>query len=197
MIQLIGPGGAGKTTTGFALANRLGVQFVDLDAMFIAAHGDVGEFIEAKGYGAYASQNVETYRGIARTLDESTVVALSSGFMIYPHSVHPDYPDIRQAIVSDIRTVLLLPSLDLELCVSETVRRQLLRPFARTAQREEQVIRTRFHAYVNLSVRRIVTCVPVCAVVRAIMDLLDENHPASLSTASARMPPPSLRPKDA
>ena len=39
MIQLIGPGGAGKTTTGGALAKRLDVRFVDLDEEFVASHG--------------------------------------------------------------------------------------------------------------------------------------------------------------
>jgi shikimate kinase len=41
MIQLVGPGGAGKTTTGAALAERLGVPFVDLDAEFAASSGDL------------------------------------------------------------------------------------------------------------------------------------------------------------
>ena len=31
MIHLVGPGAAGKTTVGFALATRLGIPFVDLD----------------------------------------------------------------------------------------------------------------------------------------------------------------------
>ena len=34
MIHLVGPGGAGKTTIGAALADRLAVPFRDLDAEF-------------------------------------------------------------------------------------------------------------------------------------------------------------------
>jgi shikimate kinase len=41
MIHLVGPGVAGKTTAGAALAERLGVAFVDLDAEFAADSGDV------------------------------------------------------------------------------------------------------------------------------------------------------------
>jgi hypothetical protein len=57
---------------------------------------------------------------------------------------------------------LLLPSFDLETCVAETVRRQLTRPFARSAAREEQVIRKRWH-YSHLPVRRFETMGPVDA----------------------------------
>ena len=59
---------------------------------------------------------------------------------------------------------MLLPSLDLEICVAEIVRRQLLRPFARTPEREEQVIRTRFSTYVSLSARKVETMRPIDAV---------------------------------
>src|SRR5207237_317566 len=38
-IRLIGPGGAGKTTVGAALAERLAIPFLDLDAEFTARHG--------------------------------------------------------------------------------------------------------------------------------------------------------------
>src|SRR5262245_56103282 len=34
VIRLIGAGGAGKTTVGLALANRLGIPFIDLDQQF-------------------------------------------------------------------------------------------------------------------------------------------------------------------
>jgi shikimate kinase len=34
MIQLVGPGGAGKTTVGLALATRLGLALVDLNEQF-------------------------------------------------------------------------------------------------------------------------------------------------------------------
>lgn len=39
-IHLVGPGGAGKSTVGVALARRLGVAFLDLDEQFKARAGD-------------------------------------------------------------------------------------------------------------------------------------------------------------
>lgn len=53
MIQLVGPGGAGKTTIGVALAERLGVRFVDLDREFAARHGDISAYLDTHGYEAY------------------------------------------------------------------------------------------------------------------------------------------------
>jgi hypothetical protein len=60
---------------------------------------------------------------------------------------------------------VLVPSLDLERCVAETVRRQLRRPFARSAEREEAVIRERFARYVELPARQIETDRPIDVVV--------------------------------
>ena len=59
-------------------------------------------------------------------------------------------------------TVTLLPSLDLEECVVETLRRQRARPLAhrRTDAREEEVIRQRFPIYVAFPVRQITTMRP-------------------------------------
>ena len=61
MIQLVGPGGAGKTTIGAALAERLGARFGDLDEEFTARHGDISAYLDAHGYEAYAAQNVDLY----------------------------------------------------------------------------------------------------------------------------------------
>lgn len=190
MIQLIGPGGAGKTSTGIALAERLNVRFVDLDATFVALHGDVGAFIDANGYEAYAARNVETYRSVFPASQAPGVLALSSGFMVYPDNIHPEYQNIREAIAASSWTFLLLPALDLEICVSETVRRQLQRPFARTSQREESVIRARFPAYRNLPVRKIMTNSPVWTVVETIVDLLGESEPGSPHAVTGSSSPP-------
>ncbi len=128
MIHLIGPGGAGKTTTGMALATRLSVPFVDLDERFTATVGDVSPFITIQGYGAYASANVGVYLALINATPTNAVVALSSGFMTYPENAHPRYRELRQRIASHHDTFVLLPSLEKEACVAEIVRRQLTRP---------------------------------------------------------------------
>jgi shikimate kinase len=170
MVHLAGPGGAGKTTTGAALADRLGVPFVDLDAEFAAGHGDVSAYLDAHGYDSYARRNVDLYSSLTKRTSTG-IVALSSGFMTYRDDVHPDYLCCRQRIASSQWTVVLLPSLDLETCVAEVVRRQLRRPFARTPEREQQVIRERFPLYLSLPVRKIETMRPVEDVVDELLDM--------------------------
>jgi shikimate kinase len=49
MIQLIGPGGAGKSTIGALLAERLDVIFVDLDRHLTGRVGDISEYISRYG----------------------------------------------------------------------------------------------------------------------------------------------------
>ncbi len=169
MIQLVGPGGAGKTTAGAALADRLGIRFVDLDAEFAASNGDISAYLDTHGYDAYAERNVSLYSALIGEPDRPELVALSSGFMTYRDDIHPDYIGWRQRITSSDSTFVLLPSLDLETCVAEIVRRQLLRPFARTLEREEQVIRTRFATYVSLSARKVETMRPIDAVVAELL----------------------------
>ena len=172
MIQLVGPGGAGKTTIGAALAERLGVRFVDLDAEFAARHGTVSAYLDAHGYEAYAEQNVGLYLDLVDGPVRLEIVALSSGFMTYRDSIHPDYVVLRQRVASSPSTFVLLPSVDVEACVSEIVRRQLRRPFARSAEREEQVIRERFFTYFGLSARKVETMRPVEAIVAELVAVL-------------------------
>jgi shikimate kinase len=171
-ITLIGPGGAGKSTVGALLADRLRTAFVDLDRRFAARAGDIGEFIDRFGYDAYAHQNVETYRSCARERHERCVIALSSGFMTYPRHVHPEYAGLRGDIEQSPTTFVIIPSCDCETCVAETVRRQLGRPFARAAAQEEAVIRERFPIYVGLRARKIETMRPLIAVVDEIVEAI-------------------------
>ena len=64
MIRLVGPGGAGKSTAGAILAQRLGVSLIDLDEEFIANVGDLSLYIEEHGY------DVETMRPISDVVDQ-------------------------------------------------------------------------------------------------------------------------------
>lgn len=172
MIHLLGPGGAGKSTAGAALAQRLRRQFVDLDAEFRSRHGDISAFLEGEGYQAYAHQNVQRYLTILAA-NPGGVLALSSGFMTYATDCHPDYAEVRQQIVSSPTAFVLLPSLDLECCVAETVRRQLQRPFARNPEREEEVIRERFPIYKTLPLTKVETDRPVQMVVADLVAAVD------------------------
>lgn len=183
MIQLVGPGGAGKSTTGAALAARLCCPFHDLDRAFARRHADVDAFIGAHGYAAYARANVSVYLELLPHLPGS-VVALSSGFMVYPPSVHPAYVAAAEAVARSRTTVVLLPSLDREACVAETVRRQLCRPFARrTAAREEAMIRDRFDRYLALPALKVETTRPVPEVATAVLARLAAQASDALPTA--------------
>jgi shikimate kinase len=178
MIQLIGPGGAGKTTAGAALVDRIGGSFVDLDAEFTATGGDISDYLDTHGYAAYSERNVSLYSAVVSKPGRPDIVALSSGFMTYRDDVHPGYRRWRQQIASSRSTFVLLPSLDLEICVAETVRRQLRRPFARAAGLEEQVIRTRFPVYISLPARKVETIKPVETVVSELLTMvLAESAP--------------------
>lgn len=181
MIRLVGPGGAGKSTTGSLLAARLGVRFVDLDACFGATMGDVSKYIDSHGYDACAASNVHLYADIIRgAASQEWVLALSSGFMTYREDVHPAYAHLRREIAASLTTFVLLPSLDLETCVAETVRRQLGRPFSRSAEREEQVIRARLAVHRDLPATPIETMRPIADVVDAVVASIAPHQGAAL-----------------
>ena len=67
---------------------------------------------------------------------------------------------------------MLLPSLDRDVCVAETVRRQIARPFGRSSVEEEAVIRARFDIYMAMPMRKIETMRPVAAAVDEIVAAL-------------------------
>jgi shikimate kinase len=170
-IRLVGPGGAGKSTIGAVLAERLGVTFADLDRHLANRMGDISEYIDRHGYHRYARENVETYCSLLRG-DGYGVVALSSGFMTYPLDVHSDYSRVRRELEQHPTTFVLLPSVDRDVCVAETVRRQIARPFGRSSTKEEAVIRARFEIYMAMPMPKIETMRPVDATIAAIVAAL-------------------------
>jgi shikimate kinase len=168
-VTLIGPGGAGKTTVGALIAERLGTAFVDLDRRFNDRVGAIGDYINRFGYDAYARENIATYCALLDEHGASRIVALSSGFMTYPLTLHPGYRRLRRDVEHSPGTFVLIPSLDRDICVTETVRRQLARPFTRSLAREEAVIRERFPIYVGLRARKIETMRPLGAIVDELL----------------------------
>jgi shikimate kinase len=188
MVRLVGPGGAGKSTTGALLAERLGVSFVDLDLNFSERVGDITDFIEEHGYDNYARENIENYCSLLCCENRPGVMALSSGFMTYERNAHPQYSRVRSEVELCPNTFALLPSFDREVCVSETVRRQVSRPFGRSAVREEVVIRARFEVYKAMPVRKIETMRPVRAVVdELVAALASENNVVMRHTGGVRV----------
>lgn len=186
MIRLIGPGGAGKSTIGAVLAHLLALPFLDLDRTFVEEHGDIDRFIGSHGYHAYARANVEVYRAILGDQQDG-VLALSSGFMTYPPAIHQEYADLRCDIERSTTTVVLLPSLDLETCVAEIVRRQLGRPFCRrSATREEAVIRDRFGIYLSLLAPKIETMRPPAEAAAEILARLRNSRAVPPEARSRR-----------
>jgi shikimate kinase len=171
------------------LAQRLGVTFIDLDERFAATYGDISKYLNAQGYTAYARQNVENYLDVIEAEAGSRVLALSSGFMTYATDVHPDYERLRREIATSATTLVLLPSLDYDTCVAEIVRRQLGRPFSRSAEREEQVIRGRFSVYRDLPATKLETMKPVLDVVEAaVANLLPNTALEPTPLAGSRRP---------
>ena len=187
MIALIGPGGAGKSTVGALVAERLGVPLVDLDRRFEARAGDISEYIDRFGYHAYARENVATCQAVIDDGRAPLVAALSSGFMTYPRDIHPEYGRIRRDIERSPSTFVLIPSIDLEICVTETVRRQLARSFARSAAREEAVIRERLPIYLGLGAQKIETMRPLGAIVEQITNLIQRRDDAAVAAQEARL----------
>ncbi len=173
IVHLVGPGGAGKSSTGAILARLLGWRFVDLDLVFLERNGDIGAFIDGHGYAGYARRNVQLYSEIRATAGSPAVMATSSGFMTYPLTIEGAYAGIRTAIEHDPRTVLLLPDLDVDACVEVLVPRQLARPYLEGGRaKEEQRVRTRHPLFLKLQCARCVGVEPVEVVASRIADAL-------------------------
>jgi len=95
--------------------------------------------------------------------------------MTYSLDIHPEYPTLRRLIERSPTTFVLLSSVERDICVAETVRRQVGRPFGRSPSREEAVIRARFEIYTSLPVQKIETMRHVIAVVDEIVAALDRQ----------------------
>ncbi|HEX3470040.1 MAG TPA: shikimate kinase, partial [Silvibacterium sp.] len=77
-IVLTGFMGAGKSTTGLLLAQKLGWQFLDTDAVIEARTGvTIAQLFEQRGEAAFRTFETETIRDYAQA--EHLVLALGGG----------------------------------------------------------------------------------------------------------------------
>ncbi|WP_051172146.1 shikimate kinase [Microbacterium indicum] len=82
-VVLIGPMGAGKSSIGRRLAKRLGVRFLDTDAMIVREHGPIAELFAAWGEPAFRAIEREAVR---EAIASAGVVALGGGAVLSPET---------------------------------------------------------------------------------------------------------------
>lgn len=173
-VVLVGMMGAGKTTVGRRLANRLGFGFVDSDAEIEKAAGmSISEFFEMHGEDEFRAGEA---RVMARLLkDPRTVVATGGGILINP--------DTRKLIADRAVSVWLKADLDL---LFARVSRRNTRPLLRTDNPRatlEKLIEERYPLYAGADVTVTSRDVPHEHVAEAIVAALANFFEAEKATA--------------
>ena len=137
-LVLVGMMGAGKTTVGRRLANRLGRQFIDSDEEIErAAQMSIPEIFEQRGEGEFRAGEM---RVIARLLKEKDIVLATGGGAFVN-------PDTRALVKAGAVSVWLKADLDL---LFERVSRRANRPLLKTADPKgtlEKLIANRYPIY--------------------------------------------------
>jgi len=78
-IVLVGPMASGKSTVGAALAARLGMAFVDVDARIVAEHGAIAGIFESEGEEGF--RRIES-RVLLAALDGPPAVVATGGGVV-------------------------------------------------------------------------------------------------------------------
>ncbi len=137
-LVLVGMMGAGKTTVGRRIANRLGRQFIDSDEEIErAAQMSIPEIFEQRGEDEFRAGEM---RVIARLLKEKDIVLATGGGAFVN-------PDTRALVKTGAVSVWLKADLDV---LFERVSRRSNRPLLKTADPKgtlEKLIEDRYPIY--------------------------------------------------
>lgn len=83
LVFLVGARGAGKSTVGRLLADRLGCRFVDTDHEITAHCGrSVAEIVSLEGWGGFRAREGATLRRVVRSLGADDAVIATGGGMV-------------------------------------------------------------------------------------------------------------------
>jgi shikimate kinase len=88
-VYLAGFMGSGKTTVARILADRLGWDFIDLDAEIEAVeHTTISQLFETRGELEFRRLETETLRNVMRRIERGmpSVIALGGGSFVQPHN---------------------------------------------------------------------------------------------------------------
>lgn len=148
-VFIIGPGGAGKSTTGESLAEKLSYQFFDLDLLFCQRVDLIPDYVKDKGYRAYAETNSKLFKDLLAENSNKFVIATSSGFL-----VHENIPNIVAQNIEMLNnngiSILLLPSRSLVESMDVIIPRQLSRGFTDIEEEQERIrLAIRHPKYLN------------------------------------------------
>jgi shikimate kinase len=147
-VLLVGFMGAGKTSVGKALAERLHWRFLDLDEVVVAREGrDIAAIFRESGEQGFRARESAALQELLRELKSSskhTVVAMGGGAVIQPEN--------RDAISSSGFPVIFLDAPASELfqrCTAQNIERPLLNKI----EDFEQLYRSRQSHYAMLGAR--------------------------------------------
>ncbi|MEY4451089.1 MAG: hypothetical protein RLZZ380_210 [Actinomycetota bacterium] len=82
-IVLVGPMGVGKTTIGKKLAKRLGLPFIDTDAVISKQYGPIPEIFSQQGEAVFREYEEQC---VIDSISEPAVVATGGGAVLSEHS---------------------------------------------------------------------------------------------------------------
>ena len=87
IVALTGFMGSGKTTTGRALSERLGMPFTDLDEAIVERAGkSIPEIFASEGENVFRDLEVSTLRDIVENAEDNLVLALGGGTVMQPEA---------------------------------------------------------------------------------------------------------------
>lgn len=138
ILFIIGPGGAGKTTTGALVAQVLWYDFIDLDEKCAERIGNITQYVRTKWYEPYTKENEKVFNELISEISQQIVIVLSGGFIGY----YP-YEKLQQLGVC----MVLTPHEDEEESVKTILQRQSSRDFFIDMSDEEKRSRRRIKLY--------------------------------------------------